>query len=363
VAEAYRTIPLHPSQWPGLVVRTGPDSFAIDSSFCFGFSPAAGSYGDLADAGADIFRSEGIGPLSKWVDDHFFIRILREHLDSYNSLRKARAAIIAKNGGLLTNGGRRWYRGSDMLDGHVEEFDEDSSFLIQDLSNSSPRSPEDALFTYCFADIDKLSKILGIPWEPAKDIFFSSRAPFIGFLWDLATRTVSIPESKKKKYLAAIQEWEARSTHTLLEVQQLYGKLLHASLVLPAGRAYLVSLESMLAIFNNHPYMPHHAPKSTNGDLRWWKSHLAQPSISRSIPGPIEVTDPSAYSDASSGTGVAIWINGRWRAWILLPGWKGEDRDIGWAEAVGMELLITTLLTHCPEGTCFKVYIRKKVKY
>ncbi|OJA16495.1 hypothetical protein AZE42_13267, partial [Rhizopogon vesiculosus] len=84
VAEAYRTIPLHPSQYPGLVVRTGEDHFAIDTSFCFGCSSAAGSYGGLADAGADILRSEGIGPLSKWVDDHLFLRILCEHLERFN---------------------------------------------------------------------------------------------------------------------------------------------------------------------------------------------------------------------------------------------------------------------------------------
>lgn len=55
MAEAYRTIPLHPSQWPGLVVRTGEDSFAIDCSFGFSFSVSAGTYCGIADAGADIF--------------------------------------------------------------------------------------------------------------------------------------------------------------------------------------------------------------------------------------------------------------------------------------------------------------------
>jgi hypothetical protein len=35
-------------------------------------------------------------------------------------------------------------------------------------------------------------------------------------------------------------------------------------------------------------------------------------------------------------------IGGQWRAWRLIPGWKtlGGQRDIGWAEAVGFELLI-----------------------
>jgi hypothetical protein len=349
-------IPLHPSQWPGLVVKTGDDSFAIDCSFCFGFSASAGTHSEVADAGTDIFRSQGIGPMSKWVDDHLFICILREHLKAYNALQKTCTVVIARNGGMLVEGGRKWYHGSDMPDRRIEEFDEDASFPILDLSQTSTRSVKDARFTYCFEDIDRLSKILGIPWERTKDILFSACAPFIRFLWDIDTHSISIPPKKTEKYLGAIREWEARSSHTLQQVQELYGKLLHTSLVLPAGRAYLVSLENMLSIFHNRPHMPRTPPKGTNEDLRWWKASLTQSTISRPIPGPIKVTDTAAYSDANSGIGIAIWISSRWRAWRLLLGWKGEDQDISWAEAIGLEFLTITLLNQCPEGNCIKVF-------
>ena len=70
VAEAYRTIPAHPNQWPGLIIRLqGEDSFAINVCNNFGLTSAGGVYGLVADAGADIFCSRGIGPLAKWVDD------------------------------------------------------------------------------------------------------------------------------------------------------------------------------------------------------------------------------------------------------------------------------------------------------
>ena len=75
VAEAYRTIPIHHSQWPGTVVHTGEDSFCIDSMAAFVFSPSAGIYEGVADAGANLFRYQGIGPLAKWVDDHVFLQI------------------------------------------------------------------------------------------------------------------------------------------------------------------------------------------------------------------------------------------------------------------------------------------------
>ena len=75
VAEAYRTIPVHPSQWHGLVVRLSDSHFAVDTALCFSFAPSAGIYGDVASAGADIMRFVSLGPILRWVDDHLFIRI------------------------------------------------------------------------------------------------------------------------------------------------------------------------------------------------------------------------------------------------------------------------------------------------
>lgn len=100
--------------------------------------------------------------------------------------------------------------------------------------------------------------------------------------------------------------------------------------------------------------MPRSPPKHTGEDLCWWKGSLVQPIITQSIPGPIEVINPLAYSDASSGTGIVIWINGRWWTWHLLPGWNAENQNIGWAEAVGMKFLIITLLNQCLEGSHIK---------
>src|SRR5882757_6862830 len=108
---------------------------------------------------------------------------------------------------------------------------------------------------------------------------------------------------------------------------KLYGKLLHACAVVPAGRAYLTSLEKFMAIFGNHPFMPHSPPCSTRDDLFWWKQTLSRSHISRSIPGPKIILDIAAYSDASSETGIGITIGDRWRAWRLLPGWKENRRD------------------------------------
>ena len=115
------------------------DSFAIDMRDCFGLASGCGIYGRLGDAGAQIMRSHGIGPISKWVDDHIFFRILCCHLDEYNFKRRQWAQDITGNGGELHDGGRLWFKGAVMPKDQHEEFDKDSSCAVRDLSQASER--------------------------------------------------------------------------------------------------------------------------------------------------------------------------------------------------------------------------------
>ena len=357
VSEAYRTIPVHHSQWPGLVVQLkGDDNFAANTNNSFSLASAGGAHGLLADAGADIFRANGIGPLSKWVDDHIFFHLPRQYLETYNIQHHSWSQTVAKNGGRIHEASRIWYKGNTMPDGRPEEFDEDMVAPLCDLTNASTRHPDDTSFTYADVDIDLLSEELGIPWESSKTIPFSMVVPYLGFLWDLNARTVAVPTEKKAKYLDAIEEWHQKPRHTLAEVQGLYGKLLHTSLVIPAGQAYLTALEAMLSGFNNCPFVPHTPPRNMSSDLEWWMDLLRSPVLSRPIPGPVPLTDLQAFSDASSGFGIGITLGNRWRAWRLLPGWKADGRDIGWAEAIGFELLTLYIISSSSNGSHFKVY-------
>jgi hypothetical protein len=356
VAEAYQTILLYSSQWPGAVVRISEESLVVDTNLGFGYGPAAGGYGHLGDAAADIMRSCGIGPLSKWVDDTIFFRIPRSRLEGYNALRGEWARCTREHGGRIQDGCRVWYQGSDLPNGTWEEFDEDFTFQLRDLSDSSDCWCEDRPYTYSMQDIDKLSDELGIPWERSKDVPFSSTPPYLGFIWDLAARTVSLSPQKREKYMAATKGWEARHKHTLEQVQSLHGKLLHATLVLPMGRAYLTNLESMLSIFGDSPHHPRAPPRECPANIRWWKHQLTTNPFTRSVLTPGIVDDPNAFSDVSLGIGIAIWIDGQWRAWKLKPGWKSEGRDIGWAEAIGFELLVKALVPRYPTGASFKVF-------
>jgi hypothetical protein len=214
------------------------------------------------------------------------------------------------------------------------------------------------LFAYNMDDVDRLSHKLGIPWERTKDQPFADETIYIGLIWNLSTLMVSLGHAKKEKYLLAIADWISQPTHTLNEVQKIYSKLRHACLIVPRGQAYLTSLEAMLSICSDCPFMPHRAHKGIAADLSWWAAILNQKDVSRPIPGPVQPHDLNAFSDASSGIGIGITIGEQWRAWRLIPGWQtlNGQRDIGWAKAVGFELLVHAISDKTGGRGDFKVY-------
>jgi hypothetical protein len=357
VSEAYRTIPLHHSQWAACVAQVGLNRFFVDPCAAFGARPSGGIYGSVGDAATDVFRSRGIGPLLKWVDDNIFFRVPTQHLAAYNRLRGGWRRMVAEQG-VHSSGGRRWFGEGAGRDGLGFEAVEDFTFPLQDLSGTFQDTDSVSGFAYSFKDIDRVSAELGIPWEVSKDTPFGAVVTYIGLVWDMDRRTVGLGLAKRAKYLAGITEWRARERHVLEDVQRLYGRLLHASLVVPAGRAYLVGFESMLGLFVDSPMVARHAVQSIASDLEWWAQRLGSPVLERPICSPHDILDYSAFSDASSEVGIAIVIGERWRAWRLIPGWKtlGGVRDIAWAEAVGFELLVDAVLRIAPPGRHVRVY-------
>ncbi|GAV98639.1 reverse transcriptase ribonuclease h [Lentinula edodes] len=358
ISEAYRLIPLHPSQWPGVVIRTSEKEYCVDTRDMFGLTSAGGTFGHLADGGVDICRGYGLGPLTKWVDDHLWLRILKQHLSKYNSLREQLRERVAPTGGAIHSKGRLLYLGHTLPNGQQEEFDDDFIFPIRDLSHFSSRSMEDSKFCYAFSDIDRITIPLGYTWAADKDIPFCNEPTYFGFQWNLSEKIVSVPAKKRRKYLEEIADWEQRGSHNAEQVAKMYGKLLHVSLVLPIGRTYLIELEKFAAELSHEaPLTKHRAPRRWPADLLWWKSTLSSP-ISAPIPGPADLIDVHGYSDASSGYGIGLYIKGFWRAYRLLPGWKGKDgeRDIGWAEAVGFYLLVLIIAREATAGGQYKLW-------
>lgn len=196
---------------------------------------------------------------------------------------------------------RLLYQGPSLPSGRAEEFDDDFSFPLTDHSKDSPRSAEEASYTYSFCDIDAITDILGYVWAPEKDVPFCFDPIYFGFMWQFDCMVVSVPVEKREKYLTCITEWEARAKHNLEQITGLYGKLMHVSLVLTCGRAYLIEFEKMMSeISHAAPFACHRPPRRLPADLQWWKERLQQP-ISCPIPGPAELVDLHAFSDASGG--------------------------------------------------------------
>jgi len=216
---------------------------------------------------------------------HLFFCILRCHLNDYNSYHSSLHNILCHLPRRQT-GGCLWFEGNTFDDGYFETFCKNCKFPIHDLSSQSVCSPEDLLYNCNFEDINLLSTLLGIPWELSKDIHFHFQVLFIGLLWDLPRLTIGLGDAKKAKYLAATVELSSVQMHVLLDIQQLYGKLLHACLVIPTGWAYLTSLEAMLGTSSSCPFMPHHSICHLNDDLAWWTEQLSRPILERAIPQP-----------------------------------------------------------------------------
>ena len=278
-------------------------------------------------------------------------------MEQYNKLRESQHNIIKKEG-MMTSGSRIWFKGMTRDNDLSDEHGEDCSRPIIDLSGTSPRSKHDSCFTYSIGDIDAVSAKLGIPWEPEKDQLFGPTTVYLGFLWNLEKRKVSLSEEKTRKYLLAISAWQTRRFHTLQDTRELYGKLLHACSVLPAGRAYLTGFERMLKVGADKPFVPHRPDKHIQEDLYWWTTALSSARAIRSIRAPSSFADIQAFSDASSQIGIRLVVGNRWRAWRLAPDWRTRNgqRDIGWAEAVGFELLIYTVAAIPYTSECVVLY-------
>jgi hypothetical protein len=286
-----------------------------------------------------------MGPATKFVDDGCFFRILRKDIAAYNLGRaEKRARLLARsNGKPNQRRGRLWWDGDQHDDETVEELTEDLRFPLVDLSHTSPRSEEDARFSYAACDIDLLSAWLRIPWSLQKTQAFAASAIFIGFLWNLDARTVALPDQKRLLYLAGIKTWLRQHDHNLEEAEQLLGRLQHTCFVVPLGQAYCVALMHFICLYakdlGNSPQKQLRASRQAHRDMEWWASTLSYQHTKQGIPKPVRVAEAAAYSDASSGVGIGVVIGGRWRAWRLLPGWQSDKRDIQWAEAIGVELL------------------------
>ena len=144
IKKFHRTCPVLPSHKPWLVIQGTSNDFFINHTHPFGAACASSNVGMIANAVVDIWRAEGVFPVPKYEDDLKAFRF-----PSPSSL---------------------------FVDGDFH-YDYDRDEMLRRISS------------------------LGVPWHDEKgDERFSFVTTFIGFLWDIPQKLVSLPEGKRNKF-------------------------------------------------------------------------------------------------------------------------------------------------------------------
>jgi hypothetical protein len=203
-------------------------------------------------------------------------------------------------------------------------------------------------FTYPYEieDIMAATECLGVPWHKEKLQPFGPLLTYLGFLWDIPSKSVSLPEPKRLRFKEKVDSFVGAYSNARAprkEAMSLHGSLSHIAFVYPRGRSYLPNLSSFVSSFGHNKYAPRYPPHSLLSDLRWWSQTLTVADVSRSLVPRGPSVDPDVWVDASTSWGIGILVGDHWDAWQLIDGWKCEGRDIGWAEGVAIELAILVL--------------------
>jgi hypothetical protein len=141
------------------------------------------------------------------------------------------------------------------------------------------------------------------------------------------------------KYLTKVKEFVSKTTVHAKDVASIHGTLQHVSFVYRDGRSFLPSLSRFLSSFPNK-FAMRHINSSIQNDLQWWISALEVPNVSRSLSLQPSI-DCDIWVDASTSWGIRLVIGNRWSAWRLQEGWNRDGRDIGWAEAIAVEITVS----------------------
>jgi hypothetical protein len=181
---------------------------------------------------------------------------------------------------------------------------------------------------------------LGVPWSREKLRRFASVQRYIGFDWNLDARSVSFPADKREATLALVAEWaEPTARWSGADAARLHGKLVHMATCYPLIRPFVVSAGIFAARFTS-PRARLHVSSGLAADLAWITElvPVLPPELPLARPEPIDV---GWWGDASTSFGVGVVVGGFWGVWKYAPGvavGPGQAFDIGWAEAVAVEV-------------------------
>ncbi|SJL01331.1 uncharacterized protein ARMOST_04651 [Armillaria ostoyae] len=191
-----------------------------------------------------------------------------------------------------------------------------------------------------------LIAMINIPWHKEKWSDFNFMFIYIGFYWDIQAKSVALPENKHLKYLQHVRNFIDLYQHDcapLLQTLTLQGSLVHIAFVHLLGHSHLPLLFYFSSQFNGNKLSCRYLSKPLINDLHWREDALSPPDISCLLKpyGPTLILE--IFMNASTDWRIGIIIDSFWDAWHLIPGWKDQGWNIGWLEALAVELMIYTL--------------------
>lgn len=190
------------------------------------------------------------------------------------------------------------------------------------------------------ADFVQTTGMLGVPWAPEKTRPFAFRQRYLGFIWDLAQRTVELPQDKLDEIKAMLDLWTtSKDTFTARDCARLHGKLAHISSIFPLIRPFLRSMARLYSSFMTSRARLH-IPHSVHQDLSWTLDLLTRLPNRLPLRQP-EPLDVQWWGDASTSFGVGVTIGPFWGVWRWsdqLAIGPGLQYDIAWGEAIAVEI-------------------------
>jgi len=287
------------------------------------------------DAVVDILEGFGI-TAKKWVDDYLFLNVpIMNALRPHPELQRTRVTYTLPLVSAITTH-------STLVE---------SQAAIPTLLTSGGTIPEGHTtvtftFPYSLKDISTITAPLRFPWADQKWQSFGFKIEFLGFTWDMWHRRVSIPDTKRLKYLERIKALlESPDQRVRLKpLEKAHGSLMHVTFVVRGGLSRLPSLQRCMKGFTKPRLQTRQLTPAALKDLKWWQNTLAAPGAFRTLINRGTPVDRGISVDASKDYGIGLRVGDAFKAWKWQEGAIGSGgRDIGGAEAIALEFAIRYL--------------------
>jgi hypothetical protein len=137
-----------------------------------------------------------------------------------------------------------------------------------------------------------------------------------------------------------LRNWQMGNSITALDCESVIGTLNHCCNVVIGDHSHLPKLYRFCAGFKDihNIHLHHRVTKTITDDVSWWQSQLSVDWCGMKVACAPTQHASKMFIDTSTSWGIEFIMDRKWLAWQLILGWKTDDRDIGWAEIVAVEL-------------------------